>query len=199
MNSFDGIGRIDPATGQVQLADTDPYVPSDIAFGSDGALWFVDNGANDIGRIAVSASLFPSGGGGATGGGSAMGGGVPSAPAVALTLPSARIASLRRTGMLRIGCRLTGAGRCSLTATITATAARRLGLKPAHGAKTLSLADGSVVLHRAGRATIRLRFATRFLRALARARDGIPVTLTAVSSAPGAKSVTSTRTLILRR
>jgi virginiamycin B lyase len=32
-NSFDGIGRIDPATGQVQLADTDPYVPSDIAFG----------------------------------------------------------------------------------------------------------------------------------------------------------------------
>ena len=199
MNSFDGIGRIDPATGQVQLADTDPSVPSDIAFGSDGALWFVDNGANDIGRIAVSASLFPSGGGGATGGGSAMGGGVPSAPAVALTLPSARIASLRRTGMLRIGCRLTGAGRCSLTATITATAARRLGLKPAHGAKTLSLADGSVVLHRAGRATIRLRFATRFLRALARERNGTPATITAVSSAPGAKSVRLTRRLILRR
>jgi virginiamycin B lyase len=194
MNSFDGIGRIDPATGQVQLADTDPSVPSDIAFGSDGALWFVDNGANDIGRIAISASLFSSGGGGG-----ATGGGVPSAPAVALTLPSARIASLRRTGLLRIGCRLTGAGHCSLTATITATAARRLGLKPAHGAKTLSLAHGSAVLLRAGRATIRLRFAARFLRALSRAHDGIPVTITAVSSAPGAKSVTLTRTLILRR
>lgn len=80
MNSFDGVGRIDPATGQVQLADTDPYLPSDIAFGADGGLWFVDNGANDIGRITISPSLFPSGGGGATGGS------VPSAPAVALTL-----------------------------------------------------------------------------------------------------------------
>jgi virginiamycin B lyase len=169
-------------------------VPSDLAFGSDGALWFVDNGANDIGRITISASLFPSGGGGA-----ATGGGVPSAPAVALTLPSARIASLRRTGVLRIGCRLTGVGRCSLTATITSKAARRLGLKPAHGAKTLSLARASAVLHRAGRVTIRLRFATRFLRALARVRAGIPVTITAVSSAPGAKSATLTRRLILRR
>jgi hypothetical protein len=157
-------------------------------------LWFVDSGANDIGRIAISPSLFPS-----EGGGGATGGGVPSAPAVALTLPSARIASLRRTGVLRIGCVLTGAGRCSLTATITAKAARRLGLRPAHGAKTLSLAHGLAVLQRGGRATIRLRFATRFLGALARARGGIPVTITAVSSAPGAKSVTLTRRLILRR
>jgi virginiamycin B lyase len=193
MNSFDGVGRIDPATGQVQLADTDPYVPGDIAFGSDGALWFVDNGANDIGRITIGASLFSPGGGGAGGGV------VPSAPAVALTLPSARIASLRRTGMLRIGCRLAGAGRCSLTATITAAAARRLGLKPAHGAKTFSLAHGLAVLHRAGRATISLRLATRFLRALAGARNGIPVTITAMSSVPGAKPVTLTRGLVLRR
>jgi streptogramin lyase len=197
MNSFDGVGRIDPASGQVQLADTDPYVPSDIAFGSDTALWFVDNGANDIGRIAISPSPFPPGGGGR--GGGATGGRVPRAPAVALALPSARIASLRRTGMLRIGCHLAGAGRCSLTATITATAARRLGLKPARGAKTLSLAHGLAVLHHAGRATISLRFATRFLRALARARTAIPVTITAVSSAPGDKSVTLTRRLILRR
>lgn len=165
MNSYDGIGRINPATGQVQLADTDPSVPSDIAFGSDGALWFVDNGANDIGRIAVGASLFGSGGG-------TTGGGVPSAPAVALTLPSARIA---------------------------ATAARRLGLRPTHGAKTFAVARGFAVLHRAGRATIRLRFPTRFLRALAHARSSVPVTITAVSSAPGAKSVTFTRGLILRR
>jgi virginiamycin B lyase len=193
MNSFDGIGRIDPATGQMQLADTDPYVPSDIAFGSDGALWFIDTGANDIGRIAISPSLFPSGGGGA-----ATGGGVPSAPAVALTLPSARIASLRRTGRLRIECRLAGAGRCSLTATITATAARRLGLKPAHEATTFSLGHGLAVLPRAGRATIRIRFATRFLRALTHARNGVPVTVTAVSSAPGARSVTLTRLLIVR-
>jgi streptogramin lyase len=193
MNSFDGVGRIDPATGQVQLADTDPYVPGDIAFGSDGALWFVDNGANAIGRITISASLFPSDGPGT------VAGGVPSAPVVTLSLPSARIASLRRTGALRIGCHLAGAGRCSLTATITPAIAHRLGLKPAHGAKTFALAHGFAVLHRAGRATINLRFATRFLRALARARNGIPMTITAVSSAPGAKSVTVTRSLILRR
>jgi hypothetical protein len=166
-------------------------------------LWFVDTGANDIGRITIGASLFASGsGGGATGGGVGTGGGgatLPSAPVVALILPSARIASLRRTGMLRIGCRLSGAGRCSLTAAITATAARRIGLKPAHGAKTFALAHASAVLHRAGQATITLRFATRFLRALTRSRKGIPLTITAVSSAPGAKSVTLTRRLILRR
>lgn len=35
---YDGIGRIDPSTGKVQLASTDPYVPDGIAFGADGAL-----------------------------------------------------------------------------------------------------------------------------------------------------------------
>jgi streptogramin lyase len=57
-NGFDGIGRIDPATGQIQTADLDPYVPDDIAFGSDGALWFIDSGANVVGRVTIDASLF---------------------------------------------------------------------------------------------------------------------------------------------
>jgi hypothetical protein len=48
----------------------------------------------------------------------------------------------------------------------------------------VTLAHGSAVLHRAGRATIRLRFATRFLNALARARDGVQMTITAVSTRP---------------
>jgi virginiamycin B lyase len=55
---YDGIGRIDPATGHVELATTDPYIPTDIAFGSDRALWFVDQSHNVIGRIPVNGQPF---------------------------------------------------------------------------------------------------------------------------------------------
>lgn len=55
---YDGIGRIDPSTGKVQLASTDPYVPDGIAFGADGALWFIDSPHNLIGRIQVSQLRF---------------------------------------------------------------------------------------------------------------------------------------------
>ena len=193
---FDGVGRVDPTTGGVQLASTDPYVPSDIAFGPDGALWFVDTGANVIGRIQTSPSLFSSGGSG--GGGGGAGGGKLRAPAIRLTLPAGRIAAIKRTGTLRIGCQLAGAGRCSVSATITAAVARQLGLNPARQAKTLSLAHRSAVLRRPGSATITLDLPGRIRRAIGHAHNPVPVTLTGVSSAPGAKSVTVKRRLVLR-
>jgi streptogramin lyase len=55
---YDGIGRIDPSNGHVQVASTDPYVPSAIAVGADGALWFIDASHNLIGRIPVSQLHF---------------------------------------------------------------------------------------------------------------------------------------------
>jgi virginiamycin B lyase len=201
MNSYDGIGRIDPATGHVQLLDTDPIVPGPIAFGSDGALWFIDNGANAIGRIPISPSPFPSGGGGATGGGPAPAPtpvSTPRPPKLTLTLPTATIASLRRTGALRIGCRLAGAGRCSVNATLTARDAGRLGLKPARHADTVQLAHGSAVLHHRGRVTIILRFARRVLNVLGHAHKGVKVTISGVSSVAGTKSRPVKRSLVLR-
>jgi virginiamycin B lyase len=187
---FDGIGRVDPATGGVQLVSTDPYVPTDIAFGSDSALWFVDSGANVVGRIEISTSLFSGGGGGSSGS--------PRAPAIRLTLPAEPIAGIRRTGTLRIGCQLAGAGRCSVSATITAAVARQLGLKPARQVRNLSLAHRSVVLRRSGSATITLHLPSGVLYAIGHAHKPVPVTLTGVSSAPGTTSVTASRRLTLR-
>jgi virginiamycin B lyase len=195
MSGFDGIGRVDPVTGQIQLANLDPYVPDDIAFGADGALWFVDRGANDVGRIALDASLF---GGGAGGPAPTGGAGTARAPGITLKLPPARIAALRRTGTLRIGCRLSGPGRCSVSAAVSAAVARHLGLKVPHHAGKVVLARGAAVLRHGGRATITLRLDAAVRRALARAHSSVRIAITAVSSRPGTQSVTVTRGLLLR-
>jgi hypothetical protein len=197
-SGFDGIGRVDPATGQIQLADLDPHVPGDVAFGSDGALWFLDNGANDIGRVAIDASLFGAAAGPTpTPGPTAPGptAGTPQAPAITLKLPAARISALRRTGALRIGCRLSGPGRCSVKLTVSASVARRLGLKVRSSA---ALAQGAAVLRHAGSVTITLRLSARARRALGRLRRSLRVTVSAVSSAPGAHPVIVTRGLVIR-
>jgi virginiamycin B lyase len=197
-SGFDGVGRVNPATGQIQLASLDPNVPDDIAFGADGALWFVDKGANDVGRVAVDASLFGGAGAPTPGGappGSATG---PYAPVIALKLPSPRIAVLRRTGTFRIGCQLSGAGRCSVSATVSATVARHLGLKVPRHAGMVALAHGAAVLRHAGRATVTLRLGAAVRRALARAHSSVRVAIIAVSSKPGTQSVTVTSSLLLR-
>ena len=182
---YDGIGRIDPSSGQVQLANLTPYRPDDIAFGSDGALWFVDNNANVVGRIPIGPSLF----------GTAP---TPQAPAVSLTLPAARISKLRHTRSLPIVCNLAAAGRCSVTASLAAAAARPLGLKVPRGATAVALTQGASTLKGAGHARIQLVFSTRVLHALARAHRSLKLTLTATSTATGTTPRTSTRTLTLR-
>jgi sugar lactone lactonase YvrE len=201
-SGFDGIGRINAVTGQIQLADLDPNVPDDITFGSDGALWFVDNGANDVGRVAVDASLF----GAAAGTTPTPGTGtpvttttvIPRAPAITLKLPSARIAAVRRTGALKVGCRLSGAGKCSVSATVSAAVAKRLGLRVPRHARNVVLDQGSAVLRHAGSVTITLRFRAAVRRALAHLRGSARVAITGVSSAPGTRSVSVTRRILLR-
>ena len=201
--SFNGVGRVDPATGKIQVVDISPYTADEIAFGSDGDLWFVDDKDNLIAR-ASTAALFasaltvgPTGtttGGGGTGGGTGTG----KAPAITLELPAVRISSLRRTGIATVGCKLAGAGRCTVTAAMPATAARKLGLKPSHGAKTVTLSHGSAAAKHAATVTVRLKFGATFLQALGRARGNVKLTITGRSSAAGHTPVTVERTLTLR-
>ena len=217
-DTFNGIGRVDPATGQVQLANISPYEADDIAFGSDGALWFVDDRDNLIGRVTLS-DLFPpaggNGGGGGTGSGGGGGGGAnggsgnggsgngtakgKTAPAVTLKLPRLTIPALRRSGVAKLGCHLAGAGRCTVTATIQAKEARKLGLKPKKGVKTVTLSRGSALAKRAATVTVKLKFSKNSLRALGRARKPVKLTIAGRSTAPGAKPVTVERALTLRR
>ncbi|HEY2652898.1 MAG TPA: hypothetical protein VGI50_13305 [Solirubrobacteraceae bacterium] len=62
----------------------------------------------------------------------------------------------------------------------------------------MSLAHRSAVLHRSGSATITLDLSGRVRHAIGHAHNPVTVTLTGVSSAPGAKSVTVKRRLVLR-
>lgn len=191
-SSFNGIGRVNPTTGKIQVVNISPYVANDIAFGSDGDLWFIDDRENLIGRASVSA-LFS----GAKSNGGGGGGGMGST--ISLKLPAVRIASLRRTGVANVGCKLAGAGRCMVTAAISAQAARKLGLKPKRHAKTVSVGSGSALAHHAGRVTIKLRFNKKFLHSLAHVGRSVRVTITGRSTAAGHKPATVKRTLTLRR
>lgn len=62
-NSYNGrrdiIGRLDPSTGVIQLSTAGSYTYNDFTFASDGSLWFLDTGANSLGRIASPLSALP--------------------------------------------------------------------------------------------------------------------------------------------
>ena len=184
-HSFNGIGRVDPATGQIQAVNIAPYVADDIAFGSDHDLWFIDSRDNLIGRVPLG-RLFP------------HASGTGKAPAITLKLPAVQISSLRRAGVASIACKLAGAGRCTVTATIPTEAARKLGLTPRHGANTLTLSHGSAIAKHRANVTVKLKFGKRFLHALARADKNIKLTITGRSSAADHTPVTVRRTLTMR-
>ncbi|MBM7515879.1 Vgb family protein [Nocardioides nitrophenolicus] len=52
------IGRITPG-GEISRASIAPWNATDIEFGGDGRLWFIDRAANRVGAITVDAHLFP--------------------------------------------------------------------------------------------------------------------------------------------
>ncbi|XBB68048.1 hypothetical protein ABFU82_01720 [Nocardioides sp. WV_118_6] len=54
----EGIGRI-TTSGTISRVRIAPWRPRDIAFGADGRLWFIDQGANRVGAITINGSLFP--------------------------------------------------------------------------------------------------------------------------------------------
>jgi streptogramin lyase len=140
-----GIGRVDPATGKISLVAIVDRHPGSLAFTADGALWFLDNQDNQVGRV-LPALLFA---------------GADRAPAVSVELAGTRLATIRRHRRLSAVCTLTGPGRCAVTIPIPAATARGLGLHaPAH-AKRVTLADSARTLKTKGKLTLRLTLSRR--------------------------------------
>jgi virginiamycin B lyase len=186
-DGFNGVGRIDPASGQIQVANLSPYDPTDIAFGSDGALWFIDQGANQIGRITINNALFGS-----------TPTTLPPAPRVSLSVPRQSLGTVGRHKALSARCQLSGAGTCAVTATVAPATARHLGLRVPRHAAAVTLAHATRSYARAGTATLRLALSRGVLRALRHVRR-ITVTLTAISHSTGHTDRTAHSTVTLRR
>jgi Ca2+-binding RTX toxin-like protein len=118
-------------------------------------------------------------------------------PAARLTLGHAHLASIARARAITVTCRLARAGRCSVRATITAGAARKLRLKPRRHAKTLTLGSGRRTFKRPGAGRVRVRLSRKVARALRRARS-LRVTLT-TTAAYASGSRTSAKKATFRR
>lgn len=186
-DGFNGVGRIDPATGQVQLANLSPYDPTDIAFGSDGALWFIDQGANQIGRITINNALF----GGSTSP-------LPPGPGVSVSVPRQRLGAITRQKAIAARCRLSAAGTCTVTATVSAATAHRLGLRVPRHATTVTLAHATRRYRRAATATVRLALTRSVARALSHARR-VTLVLIATTHSPGHADQSAHASVTVRR
>ena len=178
-----GLGEISPA-GTVTLASIAPYHPTDLAIGSDGNLWFIDQSANAVGRVTL-ASAFPT----------------PAArparaPAAALSVPRQKLSTVRRSGRLRATCALAGAGTCALAATVPAATARHLKLRPARHATTYTLGTASRTLKHRGETTLTLTLSKPVRAALKRTRK-VTVSIRVTSTAKGRRARSFTRTLTL--
>lgn len=199
----DGLGRLDPS-GAIQHASLGAYDPVAIAFGGDGALWFADANANRVGRVAIDAALFPPAptappAAGAPATTAPVTTPTRRAPAITLRTGAQRLATARRRRLIRITGSLAGAGSLSVAATIPASTARHLGLRPRRGATTQTLATASHRFVRAGSATLTLKLGTKARAALRRSRRSLVLTLRATSRQAGAVAVTTTTHLTLRR
>jgi hypothetical protein len=121
------------------------------------------------------------------------------APAISLSLvpgQGLQWAALHRR--LSVFCRLTGAGRCAVTASISPFSARRLHLSVKRGARAYVLGRGSARLRGAGRATVTIGLSAGTASALGRVRQ-LAVTLSARATAPGTKATTRVVRVTLRR
>lgn len=116
----------------------------------------------------------------------------PAALRATVAVVRQRLGAIARQKALRATCRLTAAGRCTVTATIPARAARALGLKAKRSARAYTLGSKTVRIAKPGaRATATIALDRAERRALARART-LKVTVTASA---GAARATATATL----
>jgi virginiamycin B lyase len=196
-----GIGRLDPSTGQIQYADlvaSNSLLPSSLAFGGDGNLYFLDNVDNLVGRVVSPSALFATTTSpGPTGPGPTPAKG-PLAPAAHVTVPHTTLRAIGRRHQMDVRCRLAGAGRCALALQVTPALARHLGEKVAKHAKTVTLARAAGTLKRAGTARLHLRFSRKLSHRLAR-RHSLAAVLVARSTAKGARARTVRKRITLHR
>jgi hypothetical protein len=187
-----GIGQI-TSGGHVTFGDLSPDTPTSVVDGPDGNLWFVDRHANSIGEVAP-ASLF---GGGQMTGPPPPPTTRPLSPKVRLTVARQRLSTVRTHRRLIATCALAGAGRCTVTANVTARTARALHLTVAKKAKTVTLARASRTLTQRGKVTLTLALSRTLATALTHTKT-LTLTVTATSRVKGAKPRRISNTLNLK-
>lgn len=181
-----GIGRIAPTTGATQLVRLGAaYAPSSIAFGAGRTLWFVDPVANDVGMIALSQ--------------------LPIGPHTPLPQPvvrptDAKLTDIANDGRLRLGCRLSAAASCKVTARLDAATARRLRLEPRKAHHSITLGTATRSRRKRGTAKLSIKLSPQVVAAFARPRvTKVTVTVTAKATIVTGRSARVKRTVTLRR
>jgi streptogramin lyase len=193
-----GIGQIDPGTGKITLADLGGYQPASVAFTPDGALWFVNADRNQVDRVSISQLFPPATPTPTPPTPTPKPRPKPKAPKLSLTAPIQRLAAVRSQRQLIASCALSGAGRCTVRATIAAQTAKHLKLMLASNrAKAYTLGTAAMTFKKKGKVRLALKLSARTATALKQART-LKVTLTAASSAAQHSARTVTRTITLR-
>jgi streptogramin lyase len=188
-----GVGRIE-ASGAYQLGPTQGYQPgtrtdpSNLVYGPDGALWFIDNEKSALVRVAIDGALFPP---------------PPAPPAptptpapkpkptptpgpkMSLLVKSQRVRLVEKQKGIALTCALQGTGKCSLQLTITAKDAQKLHLKVPKKEKTLTIGKTSRTFKKASALTLVVKLPAKVLQALRHLHKPLSVTVTATTTSSG--------------
>lgn len=187
-----GVGRIE-ASGAYNLGPTQGYQPgtrtdpSNLVYGPDGSLWFIDNEKSALVRVAIDGALFPP---------------PPAPPAPTPTPPVTkptrtpplkmvllvkpqRVSQVEKQKGVALTCALQGVGKCSLQLTIAAKDAKQLHLKAPKKAKTVTIAKTSRSFKKPSSLTTVVKLPPKILRALRHLTKPLPVTVTATTTSAG--------------
>jgi len=125
--------------------------------------------------------------------------GVPAASSVVLRPSAVRTArGLLRQRVLRSTVRLNGAAKVAVRATISAAAARWIGLRVPKGARTVALGTGRTTKTTPGSAVVRIALAAKHRRALKKVRGTLRIALTATVTTKDGRTITTTRATTVR-
>lgn len=124
-------------------------------------------------------------------------------PTVGLTVvrPSRAVrgTTLRRAGRVSVRFRTDSAARVRTTVRISATDARRIGLRVKRGAKRLTLGSATRQVKRAGAATLKVRLKAAHRRALAKVRGTVRLRVTTTATATDRKTASRSTVIKVRR
>lgn len=177
------VGRV-TAAGAVSTLPLGARRADDVAFGGDGALWFLDINANRVTRLTRD-ELVKDAGGGGTGGPATAGG--PTVPAGTLKAAKGRIP-------VRVACPKGAADRCRGTVRLRTAKKVRIGGRGKAAVRTVSTAGG-YTLSPGKTGTIRVKLSSTGRKVVRKGRS----TKVVVEVTPkGAKKVAAKRTVTLR-
>lgn len=173
------VGRV-TAAGAVSTLPLGARRADDVAFGGDGALWFIDTNANRVTRLTRDELVKDAGGG--------------PAPAGTPTVPKGTLRTAKGRVPVRVTCPKGAAERCRGTVRLRTTKKVRIGGRGKAAVRTVS-ATGRYTLSPGRTGTIRVKLTSTGRKVVPKGRT----TKVAVEVTPrGAKKVAAKRTVSLR-